>query len=226
MDCTTIVRVNSIIDDNNFVFASSPFMTQSGAAMVSFTYDNHPLYLQTPIVTCPVGFRVFERNNKNHKLMLTPTPDMVQFIQHIDGIVIDNIMKNSQEWFGKKFQSKEILQALFYPSLKMSDKYPPSMNIRLRFDNETLLPTFTVFDTQRNEITFDKSSGPEQLIEILHRKCQVRLIIGHASIWGISGRYGYGWDCVQIQLCNNPTLLTNVKHCLFNDDEEKENNDT
>ena len=94
------------------------------------------------------------------------------------------------------------------------------MSVRLRFNNETGLPMFTVFDVSRNEIVFSNTDGPARLVDLLKGKCQLRLILGNASIWGVSGRYGYGWDCIQLQICVNYSLR-NVRTCLFLDDEEE-----
>ena len=91
---------------------------------------------------------------------------------------------------------------------------------RLRFSNDTGLPLFTLFDTARNEIHFNSTDGPERLMQLLKPKCQLRLIIGNASIWGVSGRYGYGWDCMQLQICATSNLLCNVKECLFLDNDD------
>ena len=216
---STIIRGNSNFNTEQIHFATNPFVAASGAIMVPFSFEGHPLYYQSSQVTCPVGFRIFEKSN-HHKLMINPTDDMMAFIQSVDECVIDNIMQSSEKWFNKLFGSREIIQALFYPSLKYNKNYPPSMNIRLRFNNETGLPMFTVFDALRNEIIFSNTDGPERLVDLLKPKCQLRVIIGNASIWGVSGRYGYGWDCMQLQICASTGILSNVKHCLFGDDED------
>ena len=217
-----ILRINSdseFFETTNVQF-STPCVTSSGATMVPFSIQGHPLYIQTPIITCPVGFRIFDKtgNNNNHKLLVNPTNEMNVMIQRIDDLVIDTIMERSEEWFNKKFGSKEILQALFYPSLKQTKNYPVSMNIRLRFSNDTGLPLFTVFDSNRMEIVFTEGEGVDKMLDVLKCKCQLRLIIANASVWGVSGRYGYGWDCVQMQLCSNNTI--NMKSCMFQDDDE------
>ena len=212
----SIIRGNASIDTQRIVFSSTPYVAASGATLVPFSIDGHPLYFQTPIVTCPVGFRIFEKSN-HHKLMINPSDDMLRFVKEIDDCVIDNIMIYCDKWFNKNLGSREIIEALFYPSLKFNKNYPPSMNVRLRFSNDTGLPLFTIFDSARNEIRFNSTDGPEKLVQLLKPKCQLRLIIGNASVWGVSGRYGYGWDCMQLQICATSNLLCNVKECLFFD---------
>ena len=218
---SSILQVTSPLDINAFQFAQSASVTASGAMMVPFNYNDHPLYFQTPVIVCPIGFKLFEKAHTiTHKLMVNPNTETMEFVQNIDNIVIDKIMENAQAWFGKTFGSREIIQALFYPSLRTNAKYPPSMSVRLRFNNETGLPMFTVFDVSRNEIVFSNTDGPARLVDLLKGKCQLRLILGNASIWGVSGRYGYGWDCIQLQICVNYSLC-NVRTCLFLDDEEE-----
>ena len=120
-----ILRVNSTFNTTELEF-SSPTVTSTGAIMIPFSFQGHPLYLQTPIVSCPVGFRVFTSNNGTHKLLINPTSEMNSMIQRIDDFVIDTILSRSQEWFNKTFVSRDIVQALFYNSLKQNKTYPIS----------------------------------------------------------------------------------------------------
>ena len=212
-----ILRVNSTFNTTELEF-SSPTVTSTGAIMIPFSFQGHPLYLQTPIVSCPVGFRVFTSNNGTHKLLINPTSEMNSMIQRIDDFVIDTILSRSQEWFNKNFVSRDIVQALFYNSLKQNKTYPISMNVRLKFNNDNGLPLFTLFDSSRDEIVFTEGEGVEKMLDILKGKCRVRLILANTSVWSVSGRYGYGWDVVQMQLCSDTTI--NTKTCLFQDDDD------
>jgi hypothetical protein len=74
-------------------------------------------------------------------------------------------------------------------------------------DERTGLPLFT------------EGEGVDNMLDVLKCKCQLRLIIANASVWGVSGRYGYGWDCVQMQLCSSNTI--DMKSCMFQDDDEE-----
>ena len=56
-------------------------------------------------------------------------------------------------------------------------------------------------------------------MDLLNGKSQIRLIIANASVWFVGGRYGYGWDCVQMQLCVSNNVITNMKACLFDDND-------
>ena len=51
MDSPTIVGVNSTIHDSTLIFASSRYITLLSAAIVSFSYDNCPLYIKTAKLT-------------------------------------------------------------------------------------------------------------------------------------------------------------------------------
>ena len=214
---SSILRPTTALNTERIQF-SSPITSSTGAIMIPFTYDGHPLYIQTPVITCPIGFRLFEKTT-THKLMVNPTQELCYFIQQVDEFVIDSVMNNAENWFGKSIASRDITQALFYNSLKTTKTYPTSMNVRMPFNKETGLPQFTVFDANREEIAFLPTDGPERLVDLLKGKCQIRLIIANASVWGVGGRYGYGWDCVQMQLCVSNNILTNMKTCLFDDND-------
>ena len=215
---SSIIRLPYELNSNSLQFASTPSVTLSGAVMIGFSHNSQPLYFQTPLVECPVGFRVFEATaNRTYKLMINPTPEIISFVENVDNIVIDQILENSRKWFGKDFATRSIVETLFYPTVRTTKNYPPSMNVRMRFNRDTGLPIFTVFDSFRQEIIFSPTDGPDKLMDILKSHTNVKMIIGNASIWGVSGRYGYGWDCVQIQICSN-SVLSNVKECLISED--------
>ena len=212
---SSILQVTSPLDINAFQFAQSASVTASGAMMVPFNYNDHPLYFQTPVIVCPIGFKLFEKAHTiTHKLMVNPTQELCNLIQQVDEFVIDSVMNNAENWFGKSIVSRDITQALFYHSLKTTKTYPTSMNVRMPFNKETGLPQFTVFDANRDEITFLPTDGPERLVDLLKGKCQIRLIIANASVWGVGG-----WDCVQMQLCVSNNVITNMKTCLFDDND-------
>ena len=212
---SSINRVSSLLDFERVSF-SPPITTSSGAIMVPFMYNDIPIYLQTPIVLCPVGFRLFDTTGTT-KLMINPTPEMCTFIRSIDDFVIDSILAHGGDWFSKPQTNRDITKALFYESLKTTKNYPTSMSVRMRFNKDTGLPAFTLFDTDRQEIVFFDTDGLNKLIDVIKPKCSVRLIMSNASIWYVGGRFGYGWDCVQIQLCNSGAI-TNTKTCLFTED--------
>ena len=179
------------------------------------------MYIQTSLVECPIGFRVFEtKANKSHKLLFNPTAHIISFFENVDNIVVDQIFANSKKWFGEEFSARNIVETLFYPMIRMTRNYPLSMNVRIRFNRTSGPPIFTVFDVARQEIVFSLNDGPERLMELLKPHINVKMILGNASVWGISGRYGYGWDCVQIQICSN-SILENVKQCLITDEYEE-----
>ena len=219
---SNIIRLPYELTESSLQFASSPSVTSTKAVMIGFTHNNQPLYFQTSLVECPIGFRVFEQNaNKSYKLLFNPTDDIISFVENVDNIVVDQILANSKKWFGKEFGARNIVETLFYPTVRTTNNYPPSMNARMRFNRNTGLPMFTVFDASRQEIVFSPDDGPERLTELLKAHTNVRMILGNASVWGVNGRYGYGWDCVQIQICSS-SILANVKQCLITDDYETE----
>ena len=210
-----INRVSSLLDFDRVQF-SSPITTSSGAIMVSFMCNDIPIYLQTPIVTCPVGFCLFDMSGMS-KLMINPTAETCTFIRSVDDFVIDSILAHGGEWFSKPQTNRDITKALFYESLKTTKNYPTSMSVRMRFNKDTGLPAFTMFDSNREEIVFSDSDGPNKLIDVIKPKSAIRLIVSNASIWHVGGCFGYGWDCVQIQMCTSDKI-TNMKTCLITED--------
>ena len=197
-------------------FSEKAFVTPTNAKLVSFQYDNHPLYVQTPVLNCPLGFRPFDSNSEKHTLLVNVDEDMIQLMDKMDLAVMNSIMIHSPVWFNKTFSSPELLRELFVSTVKYKQNYLPNMTVRIRFKNDSAM--FGVFGTNKNEIPICNAND---LMAILPRKTNVRLMLNATSIWFIGGRCGYSWDCIQMHV-QDSFVLNNIHSFMFDDDETKE----
>jgi len=76
---SSIFRPTSVINTDHIQF-SVPITSSTGAIMVPFLYDGHPIYIQTPVLTCPIGFRLFDKTT-THILIVNPTLELCNLIQ-------------------------------------------------------------------------------------------------------------------------------------------------
>jgi hypothetical protein len=198
-------------DPERLTFMEKSFLAQSGAKIVSFLYDGHPLYVQTPPLVCPFGFH-HEVKHDHDKLTVVPTEEMITLFNNIDATILDAVEKNSEIWFNKTFKSRALLEELFCATVKWKPNYPPNMSVRFKFENNSSM--FGVFDTQKNEIVINQASD---LVDLIPRKCMVRFVMVASSVWYIGGRLGFTWDCFNLQIQETP-LVSNCHQFMFIDD--------
>lgn len=225
------VRRLSDFNDSELVFNEKSFITSNGSRLVSFTYYGTPLYIQTPVLTCTTGFRVFSNptettrsfNDKSHQqqkttthsLMLSCTSDFVDMMTEIDKAVLNAIMEHSETWFTKKYSNIDVLKELFNSSIKCKANYPPSFSVRLKFNDNQ--PIFGIFDTEKEPVHI---SNVSELCTRIPRKTTLKIIAVSGSIWYSSGRCGISWDASQIKLCDTPCVLLNTKNYMFIEDDD------
>lgn len=206
-------------DPRRLNFVDKVFVTNTSAKLVSFLYDGHPLYVQTPVSVCPFGYRPpFDtQSSRTHEtLTVNTTQRSMDLFNAIDEAVMDTIMKRSEVWFEKKFTNRDVLRELFNSTVKTRKNYPSYVSVRFKFPNG--VPSFGVFDKNKDEI---RITDPSELMTVIPRKTSARFVLTSSSIWYIGGRCGFSWDILQIQICNSP-MLTNVRQYMFIDDDDDE----
>ena len=220
----SLLRNINEYENNELLFNINSFITNNGSRLVSFTYKSYPLLIQTPILTCSTGFRIFSNNDTRnisnpitmHSLMLSCTNDFVELMTIIDNAIMDAIMLNSEKWFNKKYTNIEILKELYNSSIKYKQNYPPSFSGRLKFINNEAI--FGLFDSHKKILPVTDVSD---LCMYIPRKTNLKMIITCNSIWFSAGRCGISWDITQIKICDTPHVL-NTKNYMFIDDDDEE----
>lgn len=214
----TILTSSDNFDRTCLSFADKAFVTTNSAKLVFIQYKNAPLYVQTTAVTCPFGF-TYEPDRPHSTLSFVPTTNITALFQIIDTALIDVIMDRSEQWFGKKFVNREVLNELFSHTVKtkQSDKnYPPLVTVRLKTTPISL--NFGVFDTTRQVL---KLNHITDLSTYIPKKTTVRFLLTASTIWYTGGRCGFAWDAVQLQILDSP-VITDVNDFMFVEEEEEE----
>jgi hypothetical protein len=219
-----IIQTLDEFDRDKIKFADKVFTTFSGSKLVSFRYDQSPICVQTQIVTCPFGFSLtgkeglavnrvpedpsigFKRHH-NLKISFVPGTDVRRLMKNIDNFFIDNIMENSNDWFGKSFNNRTVLQeALYNSTVKQAKQYDPLMTARLKFDR--FEPIFGIFDESEREI---RIKNPDELVELIPKGTKLRFLLISSSLWYAAGRCGVSWDVLQLQIIETPLVIKTKK---------------
>lgn len=155
----------------------------------------------------PFGLNVYDQSNPpKYSINLSfngyqDNQDVKAFyeaIQALDKYIVDEAVKNSEAWFGKK-KSREVLEEFYTPSLKFGkkDDYPPTMKLNLR-------KLADGFETKFYDIK-GKPYKSMPVEEMLMKGTQVTCLINCADVWiAGTGKFNLRWNVEQIVIHKRP----------------------
>jgi hypothetical protein len=167
------------------------------------------LYLRTPLMLT-WGVSDYEGNEKYEMTMSflgdPPRSDVVEFkenLKRFEDQIKQDALKNSQEWFGKKYNNMEVLDALWTPILKYPKvkggngeiDYDRAPNLRVKlpiYDGEW---KSKLYDTEKKQI-FPNDDGTTP-VDIVQKGSQAACVIECGGIWYAAGKFGVTWRLKQ-----------------------------
>jgi hypothetical protein len=220
---------------------SPPKTLNNQSRTVYVNYEGDKLSIQTPIMYFPYGVSDNEAINKANKKVGDETAkkkydvsvsfrgmddnkrlqELHDKMREIEGRVIDEAFENRMAWFRDDYDgNKGFVAKLFNPIVKydknketgkIENKYPPTMRIKLPYDDTTDEFTFACSDMDDNEVVFKK-------IMSTLKGGKGRFIIQLGGVWIAGGRYGCTWRVVRAKV--DGTSSQNVDFIPDSDDEE------
>lgn len=190
----------------------------NGSKTVYINYGSDKLTIQTPFMSLPYGvgdwnnadadkkkddvggkkydlhlsFRDWEDNSKLRVLL--------DKMKDIEAKLKEDAYNNRLTWFNDDFDdSKALVDRLFTPILKYDKdkktgkivgKYPPTLKVKLPYDNK--VDDFSFECTDMNGDDMDFKSVMTKL-----KGAKARLIIQLSGIWLAGGKYGVTWKVVK-----------------------------
>ena len=197
------------IDLNNVTFSPIKVL-DNGGRMVYINYLNKPFNVQTPEMSAPFGLSRFAVNDAgasndkysievSFKNMATKASEEAFFkvLRALDARVVAAALDNSAAWLKKKYNSLEVVEALYTPCVKfpkdkvtgeVTDKFPPTFRFNLPFKGNTF--ACDVYNHPEGEKidlgTTDIKGGAAQAI----LRC--------SGIWIAGGKFGVSWQVNQL----------------------------
>jgi len=166
----------------------------------------------------------FKGHEENSKIS-----DFLNKVKEIETKVIDDAFEYRQAWFKDDFDdNKAILARLFTPNIKVDKdkvtgkpvgKYPPTIRIKLPYDNENDKFNFNSYNMNGelidlNDIITKLKGGKAQLIVELN------------SIWFAGGKFGCTWKLItgkfQRSIINDISFLEDSDTEKIKDEEEED----
>jgi hypothetical protein len=196
---------------------SAPKTLNNGSRTVYINYQGEKLTLQTPVMSLPYG--VGDWNGKDAKTGEVPAikkydlhvsfrgmdtnpalKTLLDKMHEIETKIKDDCFKNRLTWLRDDYDGlKPAVDRLFTPIIKydkdketgkIMGKYPPTMKLKLPFDNNTNAFTFDCMDMDGNDLDF--ASVMTKL-----KGAKARLIIQLGGMWFAGGKYGCTWKVVK-----------------------------
>lgn len=199
----------------------------SGGKSVYVAYNGRPLIIQTPEMSTPFGVSKWSSDrggSDKYTLELSfkgreekqGMQTFFELLETLDTKFVQDAMENSTNWLKKKYNSTEVVQALYTPLVKhakdketgeITDKYPPTFRITLPYKDGSF--TCDTYDKQRNLIPL------ESIVDHL-KGARVTAIIQCLGLWIAGGKFGCSWKVLQLRVAQPNT----IKGFAFKDDDD------
>ena len=213
---TTIKGKN--IDTSKLAF-SQPRVLDNGAKLVYMNYDGGRLSVQTPWMSLPWKMGVYtEGEYPKYSIDLSfkgmeNDPDLQAFhdkLQEVETQIIDEGFENTVSWFKKKKSTREVVEAIFNPILKVSKdketgepdgKWPPTMKLKVARKNG-------VWESNRDKPlvvkgkdgTTYKINSEDNLEDIFKKNTRLRVKMSCVGLWVASGNYMCQWQLTHAEV--------------------------
>lgn len=187
----------------------------NGSKTVYINYGSDKLTIQTPLMSIPYGVGDGTYKDKDGKEVkqdggkkfdvsvsfrgMDENPKLQAFhdkMQEIERKIKDDAFNNRLTWLRDDFDGmKAFTDKMFSPFVKydkdkdtgkITGKYPPTLRLKLPYNNETDNFTFDAYDMDENEVDF-------KTIMTKLKGAKVQLVIQLSGIWFAGGKYGCTW---------------------------------
>lgn len=213
---------------------SAPKNLDNGGRIISVYHKGKPLVIQTPPVPVPFGLNKYpsDKDGGNDKGpvkyslelsfgkddYMTKHPEVKAFFElakALDNKFVEDAMNNSPTWFKKKYNSRDIVEALYTHLVKYSkdketgevtDKYPPTFRVQVPYKNGKF--ACEAYNKSRDLVPVE-TSVPKGTI--------VTSIVQCNGIWFAAGKFGVTFKVLQMKV-DPPASIAG--YAFIEDDDE------
>ena len=185
----------------------TPRTLDSGAKHIRVSYRrNNALIVQTPDMLAPFGINKWENPGApaKHSLELSfkdvedreELSDFKKMLASLDAKIVDDAFTGSLPTHSKKFASRDVLEVLYQPMIKLpkDDRFPPNFKVTLPvIRDEFNFPTYIVDSKGRPQL------GDLSAIDTKGAICTV--IMQCNGVWVAGGsNFGCTWKVTQLRI--------------------------
>lgn len=196
---------------------TKPKAHSAGGKVVNWLNGDDSVYLSTPnMLTWGAQEGQDKEKNPTGKFTMSlqfpssdyETEDQTQFLNGMKTIidfVKEKALENSLEWFGKKYPSIEIIDALFNSMLRhpMTVKggqipdlnKPPTLSVKIPKWGDVWKPE--IYNESGEPLFIQKYNPTESPLPFLPSKTRAKCLIQCGGIWFVNGKFSIIWNLVQ-----------------------------
>tara|TARA_B110000881_G_scaffold217061_1_gene233789 strand:- start:1675 stop:2388 length:714 start_codon:yes stop_codon:yes gene_type:complete len=201
-----------------------------GGGSLYVSYQGRPLILQTPYMSLPFGVSAYEPTDGSptkYSLDLSfrdvdenpSVKHLYTMLSSFDGKLLDDSLTNSLQWFKQKYNSKEVMKALFTSQVRYSvdretgelnTKYKPTFKVKVPYNKDRCIAE--VYNEKKERVEYS------HLDEVIGKGSKVRVILSCSGVWIAGGKFGVSWRLLHLQ-----TKETGALHQFaFQEDSDEE----
>jgi hypothetical protein len=183
------ITLVSTVDLSKFSFSNEMVNAKKGKYL-NFKYNNKKWMLQLPPMTSSTGLRQFDESSTPVLLLSLKDQDGVDSLfLSLESMIKDHIVQTSS-------LSIDEVNVRFSSIIKHHPPYPPSIGLKLRIDDH-FLPTFSIFDADKNRINI---SSYDDLQQLFSKGVEIQTIVSCTSVWCAPRLYNIIMNVVSIQI--------------------------
>jgi hypothetical protein len=241
-----LITTYSSFTPNKITYGTPRINARGGKSIKILDTKKNTLVLSTPLIlTWGINKIVDEdsgRTDYNFSLQFPSsdygnenTNEFFEKMKQLESKILDDVVDNSKDWFGKAKMSREVAEALFTPMLKYpKDKATnepdysrsPTMRIKIpcwdgRFNIELYEPN------QKPIFKPDTELGSTPFESLIPKGSHVAAAIQCNGLWFAAGKFGVTWQLVQaivrrpVRIQGGCFLKLNTEDNLVVDDANK-----
>lgn len=207
----------------------------NGIRLVYFNYEGSNLRIQTPKMNLPYGvdsnkdiISHYQESSLEKRYDIKVSfcgmdstrnmKDMYDKMLEIEKMVIDKVFENRMTWLQHDYDGvKDIVTQMLCPIIKhdrnkitgkIENRYPPTMKLKLPYDNQNDAFTFKCDDIDGCVHDFKN---------VMHtlKGCQAQFVIELGGLWLAGGRFGCTWKVVRARIQHSPNKhdIDFIKDC-------------
>jgi hypothetical protein len=212
----------------------------NGGKQVYLNYNGgmSPLYISTPEVDVPFEMKYFaDGDNKGGKYSVSfsmkdldsnlPMNGFHSKFLELDEFIKDNAIKNSMAWLKQPKVSRETIETLFTPTIKVhtdpetgepTGKYPDRFGFKIvRRDDKVQCQ---IYDTKKKYFDVNgETDNPDDINQVITKGSKIKVVLKCNGIWLANGKFGCSWRAEQVRVKVPEGGLT--EFAILSDDEDE-----
>lgn len=200
-----VKNINAFDIANNISFSGLRKNAKGGKMVYINAAGGSKVFFELPVLRAPFGLSSFtDQKSGSVSYSLDVSLDdstIVSKIREIEELVLDHVVKNSEELLGRSYSLDVIKQALFKSCIRESKdgKYAPTLKLKVLHNDGVF--NVNAYDSSKKSV----------LLDTLQKGQRVKTIVDFNQVWIIDNKFGVSVRLKQVMMMPN----TELSGCAF-----------